>query len=114
LPVVTTSSAVYVSEAGGPEVTLTTGTTALVILTAEVFGSTGNSAGFMSVMVDNVQTTALDINSLRVAGNDAIRASATTLLTGLTPGSHTFTAVYRLNGSGIATFSSRTITVIPG
>ena len=39
-------------------------------------------------------------NSLRVAGNDPVRASATALITGLTPGPHTFTAVYRSVGSG--------------
>jgi Collagen triple helix repeat (20 copies) len=106
--------AVYTSLPGGPEVTVTTGTTALVIVTAEVTGSTGNAAGFMSFMLDGVQQTALDMNSLRVAGNNPVRASATSLITGLTPGTHIFTAMYKLVGSGTATFNARAITVIPG
>jgi hypothetical protein len=90
------------------------GCRALVILTAQTFGSTGNSAGFMTVELDNDITTALDANSLRVFGNDPIRASSTSLITGLSAGNHTFTAVYRQVGSGTATFSARNIVVIPG
>jgi hypothetical protein len=86
----------------------------LVIVTAQVLGSTGNASGFMSVTVDGVTPLAVeDSNSLRVAGNNAIRASATSLLTGLTPGSHIFTSIYRLAGTGTATFSERNIVVIP-
>jgi len=89
----------------------------LVILTAQVQGSTGNSAGFMSVSATcstGPGVTASDANTLRVAGNDAIRASATSLITGLTPGaSCTFTSVYKLSGSGFATFGARNIVVIP-
>jgi hypothetical protein len=87
---------------------------ALVILTGQLFGSTGNSAAFMSVAVSGATTVAAsDANSLRVAGNDAVRASATALITGLTPGSNTFTAKYKQVGSGTATFSDRNIVVIP-
>jgi hypothetical protein len=98
----------------GPSVTLPTGTQAFVILTAQIFGSTGQTAGFMSVSVDGNDPGASDANSLRVFGNDPVRASASALITGLTPGSHTFKAVYRNVGSGTSTFSVRTITVIPG
>ena len=66
----------------------------------------------MAFMVDGVQATSLDTNSLRVVGNDPIRASATSRLTGLTPGAHTFTAMYRLVGSGSVTFNARDLTVI--
>ena len=93
-----------------------TGAQAIVILTAQIFGSTGQTAGFMSVEVSCAAPTvvpASDANSLRVFGNDPVRASATVLIIGLTPGSCTFTAVYRNVGSGISTFSVRTITVIP-
>jgi hypothetical protein len=104
--------AVYTALLGGPSVTVTTDTVALVFLTAEITGSTGNAAGFMSVSVDG--GPALDMNSLRVAGNDAVRATAESLITGLTPGSHTFLAMYKLVGSGSVTFNARAITVIPG
>ena len=100
----------------GPAVTLNvTGTQAIVILTAQMFGSTGQTAAFMSVSVTGATTIAAsDANSYRVFGNDPIRASAAVLITGLTAGSNTFTAVYRHVGSGSSTFGARTITVIPG
>ena len=92
---------------------MTTGTSALVILTADINGSAiFDSAGFMSVSVDGLP--ALDTNSLRVEGPNPVRASVTTLITGLTPGSHTFTAMYKVVGVGQATFNARAITVIPG
>jgi len=66
----------------------------------------------MSVSLDN--SIALDANSLRVTGNNPVRASVTLLLTGLTPGINiTFRAVYKMIGSGTATFNARQITVIP-
>jgi hypothetical protein len=87
---------------------------ALVILTAQVNGSTGNAAGFMSVSVSgNTTVLATDANSLRVAGNEPIRASATALLTNLNPGLNVFTAKYREVGSGFATFADRNIVVVP-
>jgi len=96
-------------------VTLTTGTQAVVILTAQMFGSTGQTAAFMSVAVSGATTIAgSDASSYRVFGNDPIRASAVVLLNTLTPGSNTFCAVYRQVGSGSSTFSVRTITVLPG
>ena len=84
----------------------------LVILTGELAPAAGNSTAFMSVSLDN--SVALDTNSLRVTGQDPVRASVTVLIAGLTPGtlSH-FTAVYKLIGNGTATFNARQITVIP-
>jgi hypothetical protein len=49
-----------------------------------------------------------------VAGNNAVRASATSLIPGLAAGSYTFRAEYKLVGAGTAFFGARTITVIPG
>jgi hypothetical protein len=117
---VSTSVDVYTPLAGGPQVPLTLPVPGqgacpcrvLVILTAQINGSTGNAAGFMSVQVDN--GIAVDATSLRVAGNNAVRASATSLIPGLAAGPHTFTAVYKLVGSGTAFFAARTVTVIPG
>jgi hypothetical protein len=48
-----------------------------------------------------------------VAGNDEVRASATALIGGLTPGPCTFTTQYKLVGAGSATFKDRDIIVIP-
>jgi hypothetical protein len=86
---------------------------ALVIVTAGAFGSVGNSTAFMSFAVSGASTqAATDARALAVAGNDIVRASATSLVCGLTPGSNTFTAQYRVS-AGTATFSNRDIVVIP-
>jgi hypothetical protein len=82
----------------------------MVILTGELNASTTSGSAYMSVSVDG--GTALDTNSLRVTGASPVRASVVSLIT-QTPGSHTFTAVGKLSGSGTATFNARTITVLP-
>jgi hypothetical protein len=67
----------------------------------------------MSFAVSGASTVpASDDRALVVAGNDLVRASATSLVTGLTAGSNTFTAQYRVN-QGIGTFQVRDIIVIP-
>ncbi len=93
----------------------------LVILTAAVNGAAASngdavSTGYMSVSLNG--SVALDANSLRVTGENPVRASVTVLITNLTPGvSITFTAVYKnvpLGGTlGSATFNARQIIVIP-
>jgi hypothetical protein len=110
--------AVYGTLPGGPSVdaVIPASGKVLVILTAEVsgsnVGSNASSTGFMSVSLDN--SIALDTNSLRVTGENPVRASVTLLLTGLAPGTTTFAAMYKRIGSGDdATFNARQITVIP-
>jgi hypothetical protein len=84
----------------------------LVILTGELNGFNDNSTAFMSVSLDG--STALDTNSLRVTGNDPVRASVMVLIGSLTPGlTVNFAAVYKQIGNGAATFNARQITVIP-
>jgi hypothetical protein len=97
----------------GPCVTVTTGTQALVVLTAQALASNGSTGSFMSVAVDGNNAGASDLNSYRIFNNDPVRASAVSLITPLTAGSHVFCAVYRSVGSGTSTFSARTIAVIP-
>jgi hypothetical protein len=113
----TTTSLTYTNlTTNGPSVAVTVPASGrvLVIVTAQISGSTGNAAGFMSVFIDGAVVLGVaDATSLRVAGNNAVRASATSLFTGLAPGTHTFTAAYRLQGSGFATFAERNIVVIP-
>jgi hypothetical protein len=60
-------------------------------------------------------SVALDANSLRVTGENALRASITVLITGLTPGvTITFEAVYKNIGCATgSTFNARQIIVIP-
>ncbi len=95
----------------------------LVILTAEVSGTSKSngdpqSTGFMSVSLNN--SVALDANSLRVTGEDPVRASITVLITNLTPGvTITFSARYKsapvagVGGVFDARFNARQIIVIP-
>jgi hypothetical protein len=106
--------AVYTADITGPQVqaVIPASGRVIVVLTGELSTSRNNSAAFMSVSLDN--SVALDTNSLRVTGTSPVRASITLLLTGLTPGNTvTFGAVYKLVGSGTATFNARQITVIP-
>jgi hypothetical protein len=59
--------------------------------------------------------TADDANAVILAGSALQRASATSVITGLAPGSNTFTALYRNQGTGnlTCTYSNRAIAVIP-
>ena len=84
----------------------------LVIATAQLFGVGGNATANMSVSLDG--GVAVEANALKVtSNNDPFRASATSLFSGVAPGQRTFTAVYRLDGSGSATFELRSLIVIP-
>ena len=87
-----------------------------MILTAELSSNTPSGTAYMSVSLNN--SIALDTNSLRVTGDNPVRASVTVLITGLTPGHVvTFAAVYKTaNSTGASdttTFNARQITVIP-
>ena len=85
-----------------------------MILTGELSAGTffTNSTAFMSVSLDG--SVALDTNSLRVTGPNPVRASITVLITSLTPGLNVnFEAVYKVSGTGSATFNARQIIVIP-
>jgi hypothetical protein len=96
-------------------VTLTTGTTVMVIVTARVVGSAAGS-GWASFAVSGASSVAAaDVNAVettRAAGADDLQATTKTVLTGLTPGSNTFTMQYKESG-GTVTFSNRTLAVVP-
>ena len=70
----------------------------------------------MSFQVDSVAivTATLDATSLRFSDDDErfFQGSATYVVSGLTAGSHTFTAKYRTS-AGTETFTNRSIIVIP-
>jgi hypothetical protein len=112
----TTASTTYTDLATvGPTQTVTIPASgkALVIVTA--LESTSNQSGivFTSFAVSGASTVAAtDARALEVQGNNAVRASATSVVTGLTPGANTFTAKYRTT-AGTATFAARDIVVIP-
>lgn len=100
----------------GPAVTVTTDTTALVVVSAFLFNGTSGFVSYMGYAVSGATTVAasddraLLLHSQIVFGQG--RLSMAHLQTGLTPGSNTFTSKYRVNG-GTGSWSNRSIIVIP-
>lgn len=109
----TTTSLTYTDLAtSGPAVTLTTGTSVLVALSASMDNS-GSNTSQMGVAVSGASTVAADnVTAISANGTEQVRAGALFLVSGLTAGSNTFTAKYVVGG-GTGTFASRTIVVIP-
>jgi len=113
----TTTSSTYTDlTTAGPAVTITTGTKALVIVSAGLSCSAIGVQGLMSYAVSGATTiAATDTNALQVKAYVAsllvARGSSVSRLNTLTAGSNTFTAKYRGN-SGDATFINREICVI--
>lgn len=113
----TTSTSYTNLATSGPAVTVTTGTKALVIVTANIVNSTNNNSlqAWMSYAVSGATTTsASDTWALAVSGIQSIayqmKMSLASVAT-LTAGSNTFTAKYRAT-SGTSEFGNRSITVI--
>jgi hypothetical protein len=68
----------------------------------------------MSFALSGTNTQAAsDARSLILLGNALQQSTASFVFSGLTPGSTTFTAQYKVSGSGTATFSNRSMWVIP-
>jgi hypothetical protein len=110
----TTASTTYTNLATpGPAVTVLTGTRALVTVSAVISTSVALDASVMSYAVSGSTTIAAsDNNGAQARTAQLVSASATSMVTGLTPGSNTFTAQYRVT-AGTGTFVIRWITVIP-
>lgn len=96
----------------GPAVTLTTGTQAIITL----YGWISNSAGGNSLMGCAVSGASAinpaDDSAAFTVGSSLSDCVITYLLTGLTAGSNTFTAKYRVS-SQTGTFVNRRILVMP-
>jgi hypothetical protein len=93
----------------------------LVIVTSTIDPESAGT-GWASFSVDGTTTTTtLDPRAvIREHGGSSdtglIQASTTSMVTGLSAGSHAFAMSYRTNGSGTnqgSSFSNRSITVIP-
>lgn len=115
----TTASATFVDLATpGPAVTKTTGTSAFVAVYGLISIDTAGVTALMSFAVTGAtavaasDTRAVSYQPPSVAAARSLRVSAVTLLDGLTPGSNTFTAKYRVTG-GTGTFNNRRIAVLP-
>jgi hypothetical protein len=101
----------------GPAVTTTTGTYAIVAVSASTFVSAASNQTFMGVAVSGATAiSAGDSNALSMGtadgSGDVLQASFIYFVSTLTGGSNTFTAKYRTTG-GTATFRRRRIVVIP-
>jgi hypothetical protein len=87
-----------------------------VSLTANAIGNASSTACFMSFAGTGANSiTPVDANALILAGSAQQRASATAVLIGLSPGSTTLTAKYKVSGGGAASciFANRSIMAIP-
>ena len=85
----------------------------LVTVSSGMSNSTGGGSDFMSFAVSGATTVvASDAQALILGGNNLQAASASFVVTGLTAGSNTFTAQYKVSG-GTGTFVNRSIWAIP-
>jgi len=113
----TTVSTSYTDLAtAGPAVTLTTGATVLVTISCTLSNNNNGPQSYMSQAISGATTVAAsDVNAVRFNGGVWASGfgsfSKTFKVTGLTPGSNTFTAKYRVS-SDTGTFLDRTITVV--
>jgi hypothetical protein len=97
---------------GGPQVTVVTGASALVMVDAQMINTGAGNSCLMGFAVSGASTSAAgDSNSASVGGNLGASGSATFKI-GLTNGSNTFTAKYRVS-AGTGSFQYRSITVWP-
>jgi hypothetical protein len=113
----TTTSTSYTDLAtSGPAVTLTTGTSALVLVIAGYVNTSSVGPGCaMSFAVSGATTIAASDNFRGTlsadSGYNASSISMLTKLTTLTAGSNTFTAKYRQTSASTGEYANRSITV---
>lgn len=113
----TTSTAFTDLSTAGPACTVTTGASALVILTANIANAGSTDGAAMGFAVSGATTLAASAttslqytNSL---GGAYHQSSAAYVQSGLNAGSNTFTAKYAALTAGTGVFGNRFITVIP-
>lgn len=114
----TTASTSYGSLATvGPQIALTTGSNALIFMSARMSNDTAGAECYMDFAISGASSrSALDHTGICItsnAANDIYRVGTTHLVTsGLTAGSNTFTAQYRVS-AGTGTFDERRMIVLP-
>jgi hypothetical protein len=114
----TTSSTSFADLATvGPQITVTTGTIAIVLFSASMAHSVDNNETATSVTVSGASSIAAsNAWELSFDGNKATNFSRGTgahIFTGLTAGSNTFTMKYRVGASPTGTFRDRELNIIP-
>ncbi len=115
----TTSTAYADLTTVGPSVTATTGTMAWVFVSAFANNDTPSASSSFSHAVSGATVAAASDNHRGVyvreggtSGTTGGRFTAALLRTGLTAGSNTFTVKYKAS-AGTATFSDRSISILP-
>jgi hypothetical protein len=116
----TTTSTTYTSSlstgASGPSVTIEVNSKALAILSVECSNGTANVESYASIDVSGANTVAANdqwsVFNKATTGGSMLRCETAHLFTGFSPGSTTFTAMYRVP-SGTGTFVNRSLIVIP-
>lgn len=114
----TTTSTSYTDlSPAGPSVTVTTGSFAAIIMTAEIGNNTASQPGRVGCDISGATTEAPDDNYvLRQESNGTSefqRCSAFRLHTALTPGVNTFKMMYTTVGSSTAAFNFRNLAILP-
>lgn len=113
---VNTVSTAFVALAGGPAITVTTGTRCMLVFAALFANDTLNAGALASYAISGATTTAAgDSVSIALDGitaANAVRLANANFETILTAGSNTFTMQYRAT-SNTATFQDRMIAALP-
>ena len=113
----TTSSTTYTDLATvGPSVTLTTGTSVIVWIQTTMYRTTSGNSAYISVAVSGATTSAAtdarSTNATEFGANGALSISTVVYITGLTPGSNTFTMKYKIDGGAAYNYYNRNIAVL--
>lgn len=114
----TTSTSFTDLATAGPAVTVTTGTKALVIVSANMYNTSASGGGRMGFAVSGASTRAAAVADSLLHSSDAGegnvegQGSFAMIVTGLTAGSNVFTAKYVRHNAGTAQFQNRKIHVI--
>lgn len=112
-----TTSASYTDLATlGPQVTLNTGSRAIVFIRCAMENNTANAGSFMGFEVTGASSlAAADTSAINTAGLTAaarMRIGTAYIISTLTGGSNTFTAKYKVS-SGTGIFTQRQMAVFP-
>jgi hypothetical protein len=112
----TTSTSFTATLSGSPgtnvSATIVTGTTALVTIMSVLANNTTGQGAYMGVAVSGATTQAASVTNCLYnggTGSQYFQSSAVLIVTGLTAGTNTFTAHYRVGGGGTAEFNYRRI-----
>ena len=112
----TTSTSYTSLSTNGPEVSVDTGTKALVFVTAQQANSTSGTTCYASFEITGATTSAAADTRAVISQNPSnidMRATCVSLMT-LTAGTNSFRMLYRCgSGGGTGSFTRRRVTVVP-